>query len=77
MANKFVAVKINGIVSVHLPHTNGNYYTLCGLDGSDEYVGQEIVDVPIGAKVDCTDCLHIWEVCKLFTARDFVAPNKA
>ena len=67
---KYVAVKIDGVLNIHIPHKR-NYYTLCGLDGSDEYVGQSVANVPRGAKVDCNDCLHIWEVCKSFTAKDF------
>lgn len=73
---KYVAVKVEGVINVHLPHTDGNYYTLCGLDGADEWVEQEIVGVPKGAKVDCVHCLRIWETCKEFSKKDF-APNIA
>ena len=76
---RYVAVKTAGVIKVHLPHTDGNYYTLCGEDGDDpsEAVDSVAVNVPKGAKVNCTHCLRIWEVCKMFTAKDFAAPNKA
>ena len=74
---KYVAVLLDGKLTIHLPHTSGNYYTLCGLDGMDSLVGQEITDVPKGSKVDCIECRSIWNVCKTFTSKDFAAPNKA
>jgi len=71
--SKYVAVKIDDEIQIHLPHTTGNYYTLCGLDGADEAasVNQSTVNVPKGAKVNCVECLHIWELCKQFSAKDF------
>ena len=68
---KYVSVLLDGKLTVHLPHTNGDYYTLCGLDGTDGVVGQEVVDVPKGAKVDCKDCHNIWLLAKEFSAKDF------
>ena len=70
---KFVAVKSYGVVKIHLPHTNGNYYTLCGMDGDDDSasVDQHIVSVPKGAKVNCDDCIAIWEICKDYSDKDF------
>ena len=60
---KIVAVLSQGEVGVHFPHFNGNSYTLCGLDGDDPnpLVDQIIVDVPVGAKVDCQTCIQIFE----------------
>jgi len=71
--SKYVAILTGGVVKVHLPHTNGNYATLCGMDGDDPdpVVDQETVSVPKDAKVDCDDCIAIWSVCRQFTARDF------
>lgn len=71
--SKYVAVKIDDEIQIHLPHTTGNYYTLCGLDGADEdsHVNQSAVDVPEGAKVTCLECFHIWKICKTFSAKDF------
>jgi hypothetical protein len=71
--SRYVAVKIYGKITVHLPHTTGNYYTLCGLDGNDEdrKVEQITVDVPIGWKVDCEDCIRIWSVCNKYSEKDF------
>ncbi len=38
MNNKqLVAIKANGRVEVHLPCHNGNYATLCGMDGDDDH----------------------------------------
>ena len=68
---KYVAVLLDGELTIHLPHTDGNYYTLCGLDGMDESVGQEVADVPKGAKVDCKECHNIWLLAKGFSAKDF------
>lgn len=76
---KYVAVLHDGVLTVHLPHTTGNYYTLCGEDGDDDdpTVDSIAADVPKGAKVDCWECKRIWELCKSFSAKDFAAPNKA
>ena len=71
--SKYVAIKIGGLVTVHLPHTTGDYLTLCGLDGDDpdSAVAQQMVDAPQGDRVDCVECWNIFCVCKRFTARDF------
>ena len=74
---RYVAVKTAGVIKVHLPDIDGNYYTLCGEDGDDPSAKVDSVAVPTpkGAKIDCVYCRHIWELCKTFTAKDF-APNK-
>ena len=69
---KKTAVLLDGELTIHLPHTDGNYYTLCGLDGMDEEVGQAVADVPKGAKVNCKQCYWIWKVSKEFRLSDFV-----
>jgi hypothetical protein len=55
---KYFATKTAGVVTVHLPHTSGNYYTLCGEDGDDPSVNVDsvAVDVPKGAKINCPEC---------------------
>ena len=69
--SKFVAIEAQGVVRVHLPHTTGNYDTLCGLDANDPGVQHFPASVPKGAKVDCPDCKAIWAVAKCFRATDF------
>ena len=69
--NKYVAVEIDGCVSVHLPSTTGNDYTLCGIDGDDPSLGQIAVDVPRRSKVDCPACYRIWRVSSKFNLGDF------
>jgi len=72
---QYVAVYLDGELTIHLPDTSGNYYTLCGLDGTDSLVGQAIGDVPKGAKVDCKSCFNIWKISKMFRLSDFSAHN--
>ena len=71
--SKYVAILHDGEIKIHLPHTNGNYATLCGEDGDDPnpHVDSKEINVPKGAKVDCAECLHIWQVCRRFTPKDF------
>jgi len=71
--SRYVAVQIDGEVTIHIPHTYGNYATLCGLDGDDEYfsVNQKTVPTPKGKKVNCEACLSIWKTCQEYTKKDF------
>lgn len=71
--SKYVAVKTLDEIEIHLPHTTGNWYSLCGLAGADEdsAVQQGIVDVPKGVRVDCRARKAIWELAQGFTSRDF------
>ena len=71
MEGRFAAVLLDDQLTIHLPHTDGNYYTLCGLDGMDSEVGQAVADVPKGAKVTCKECRYIWRLAKEYTAKDF------
>ena len=73
MMSKYVAIKIEGEVTVHLPHWNGNGATMCGLDGDDPHraVQQAWVDVPKGAKVNCLLCWSMLQKCRQFSVRDF------
>ena len=70
---KYVAVQIDGKITVHLPHTDGNYYTLCGLDGNDphEHIDQKTVDVPDSALVDCFSCFGIFNISRKYSMADF------
>ena len=76
---KFVAVKIDGEISVHMAHDTGNYYTLCGMDGNDDNpsVNQITVDVPEGAKINCGDCRSLFDACRLYRKNDFALSNPA
>lgn len=75
---KYVAIKnYEGKVEIHLPHPTGNYDTLCNTDGDDPKLGLYPASVPKGAKVDCDECFRIWLTAKMYTIKDFAAPNKA
>lgn len=69
----YVAIKVYGEVKIHLPHTDGNYATLCGEDGDDPNpsVSSCEVEVPKGVKVNCWACIRIWAVCRRFNEKDF------
>jgi hypothetical protein len=76
MKKQYFATITAGVVTVHLPHTSGNYYTLCGEDGDDpsKNIDSVATDVPKGAKINCVECRRIWEVCKPYTNKDFDLP---
>ena len=67
-----VAIKTNGIVSIHFPDRTGLCATLCGLDGDDPHksVQQETVALPRRAKVDCAECIGIFDHCRKFGESD-------
>ncbi len=71
--NLLVAIVIAGELSIHMAGHNANYMTACGLDGADEYfsVAQSTVDVPPNARINCKDCLAIWENAKLYKRSHF------
>lgn len=56
---------------MHLPHTNGTYYTMCSLDADDPNLSQKAVMPPKNAKVDCQACYRMWELCSGFSQSDF------
>ncbi len=70
--SRFIAVEIDGAVTVHLPGIGGDYATLCGLDGTDEHpaVGQRLVDVPAGARCNCRRCIAIYDLARQYGAAD-------
>lgn len=61
-----VAIRCYGETLQHIDGRMGpgNYATLCGMDGDDDdpSVDQTIVEA-IG-KIDCPDCIRIWQVCR-------------
>lgn len=75
MPNEKIGIKSNGIISVHMPDTTGNYATLCGLDGDDPNpsVDQKVVKIGTRARIDCHNCFATWQVCRGYRAQDFAA----
>jgi len=71
--SRFVAVLIDGELTIHLPDVSGNYATLCGVDGDDpDYTVNQIpARVPRGAKVNCSFCRKIFELAKSYSENDF------
>ena len=69
----YVAVIIDGSLSIHLPHPTGNYLTLCGIDGDDPKLNQAPSRVPHNARIDCLDCFNIWKVASGYSISDFTA----
>jgi hypothetical protein len=72
MANK-VGVKTDEGISIHCAASGpGDYDTLCCIDANDPGVGHfGIVDVPKGAKIDCSDCYSIFSTAREYRATDF------
>jgi hypothetical protein len=70
---KFVGVMVAGALTVHMASTNANHATLCGMDGDDPHsaVDQRPTSVPRGKKINCKNCLAIWQVAKQYRASDF------
>lgn len=71
--SKYIAVRMNDEVIVHLPGAIGDYATLCGLDGNDDSrsVDQHPTDVPRNAKVNCAHCSALWKTARRYSAKDF------
>ena len=68
---RFVAIAIDGEVGVHAVG-DGNYASLCGLDGTDDGVGQQTAALPLGTtKIDCPQCQALWRACRRYRAADF------
>ena len=70
--SRYVAIVTGGEMSIHFPHTTGNYATLCGVDGDDLHssVDQKTVGVPAGRRVNCVDCVGIFDTIKSFREKD-------
>lgn len=67
-----MAVLIDNAVSIHIHHENGNSATLCGLDGDDEdkSVNQRVINVPPGSKIDCCQCIAIFDKVRRYRESD-------
>ncbi len=68
---KMVAIDVDGVVQVHAYH--GDPAALCGVDDNDPTIGHFPAPLPVGAKIDCPQCLLMWSTWRRFTARDFSA----
>lgn len=69
-----VAIICDGVRQVHAIDTTGNYATLCGLDGNDEFVRQMGADLEGDKdKIDCPQCWSIWVTATRYKRRDFVS----
>ena len=70
--SKYIAIEIEDDgVKVHAVSTCSGYATLCGLDGGISDGSQREVGLLIGSRIDCPQCLQIWEVAKGLRKRDF------
>ena len=74
--SKFVAILIDGEITIHADRAAGNYDTLCGLDGNDPGIGHTAAECPKGSKINCSDCWAIWQAAQGLRARDFEAKIK-
>lgn len=68
---ELVAVKVVDSVEVHFPDSSGNYATVCGLDGADDNfaVEQSLVELPKNAKVNCSACINIFDLCREYSEK--------
>jgi len=68
----FVTIVVAGESTVHFPDWSGNYETLCQMDGNDNdsFVQHRTVKTKKGAKVNCQQCINIWEYCQQFNESD-------
>lgn len=78
MAEPIVTIKAFEGTRTHFVHPNGEYATICGMDGDDdnEAVMQETIDTPKGAKVDCEHCIAIFDQCKKYSERNIDRSKK-
>lgn len=58
-----ISISCDGQVDTHIMGAVGDYATICGLDGDDEYINQSIVD-SVSDEVDCSLCQAIWAKCR-------------
>lgn len=78
MREDIIAVSRYGEVEVHFKDRTGNYATLCGMDGNDNsnLVGQETVELPHGAKVNCDECARLFYYVRSLSASDIAAEHR-
>jgi hypothetical protein len=69
---KFIAIAVEDTpAQVHAASSIAGYLTLCGLDGGLSDDGQEVVDLPPRKRINCPDCLQLWEAARSLRRRDF------
>lgn len=56
---------------VHMLSCVNDYATMCGLDGNDPTLGQEIMDGNCKEKINCQHCISIWKMSKKYKESDF------
>jgi hypothetical protein len=66
-----VALSIDGVVLIHAGNHNGNYATLCGLDGDDVSVGIRPEQLRSDPKITCPDCWMLFLACRKYSVNDF------
>lgn len=68
----FIAVSVDGVVGFHIVG-DGNYATLCGLDGDDPSpaVQQRIAELPNVPRIDCVNCWRAFVACQQLRLSDF------
>lgn len=71
--SRYVAIDVDGEVRTHARSEEGNYMTLCGLDGGISGSDQREVGLMIGARIDCQQCHQIFTAARKLRARDFVS----
>jgi hypothetical protein len=73
VSRRYIAIEVDGIRHCHAA-SDGNYATLCGLDGDDP---PEQVTVPlmIGERINCPQCRDLIFAAKQFRPKDFEKPD--
>ncbi len=67
-----VSIETEDIIQHHLPSATAIYFTLCQLGNDpDKYVSQKIVNTLWGSRVNCQQCLSIFEVTSKYNKGDF------
>ncbi len=73
MSAKRIALEIDGLREIHAAASNnGNYATLCGLDGDDPGIGQQSGGTARpGEKINCHQCIGVWLAAKPYQTSSF------
>lgn len=71
MNTKYVTVKTDSGQFTHIPGWVGDYETLCGLACDDESLDMKVIQTPKGYRVDCLQCVLIWEMAQKYKSKDF------
>lgn len=71
MKKRLVAIEVDGDVGIHA-RAEGNYMTLCGLDGGLTSGDQRAVELPDHPLIDCAACAEAVKIARRLRVRDFV-----